>query len=156
MSRPGALGLALVWVSLLSCARGAPLTLDAIESGRQRWRAGGVTDYRMRVKIKSDRTQAGEFRIEVQQGKLHRIARDGESVGMRDPFYTVDGLFGFLLQELEMAQEPGRFWAAPAGAYIHQRAHFDVDLGYPRRYIRAVGGTEHNIVITVEDFERRN
>ena len=72
-----------------------------------------------------------------------------------DPFYSVEGIFGFLTDELAMAKQPTRFWQAAADARIHQRADFHQARGYCRRYLRAVSGTRHSILLEVVDLQPR-
>lgn len=144
---------ALAFLAMGGCAKGDPLTAKAIDAAEARWRAAPMGAYRMRLEITGDRIEEGEFVVEVRDSVVASVTRNGESITTRDDFYTVDGLFDMLRQELEMAAQPQLFWQQPTNSRIYQRALFDEKSGYCRRYLRSVTGTQHNIVITVEALE---
>jgi hypothetical protein len=133
-----------------ACARGEPLSEATLSAAKARWAARGLADYDVHLEIEGDLVQEGEFEVEVRGRQVRVVRRNGAAVETHDAFYSVDGMFGFLGEELEMAKEPVRYWSAPADARIFQRARFDEDSGRLRRYVRAVSGTKHNIVITVD------
>jgi len=153
LGRFGLRGVAVILLLLGGCAKGDPLTGAAIDAAEARWRANPLAAYRMHLEISGDLIQEGEFVIEVRDGEVASVTGNGETITTRDDFYTVDGLFTMLRQELEMATQPHLFWQPPKDARIYQRAHFDAQTGYCRRYLRSVTGTQHNIVIKVTALE---
>lgn len=135
--------------SLVACAKGEPLTLDALQEAQARWRASAPNAYTLKIEISGDLVQEGEFEVTVRGDEVVKATRNGQVITTRDAFYTVPGMHAFLREELEMAQNPARYWNASPETRIYQRAHFDPELGYTRRYLRAVTGTQHNVVITI-------
>ncbi|MEZ4272038.1 MAG: DUF6174 domain-containing protein [Myxococcota bacterium] len=146
------LGVGCLLVAAIGCAKGEPLTLTAIQDAQARWEARGLHSYRMVLEIDGDLIDSGRFEVEVRHDKITRLTRNQVAVASRDPFYTVDGFFKFLRDELEMAADPARYWQASPGTNIHQRAHFHA-WGYPTRYLRAVVGTKQNITVVVKDVQ---
>jgi len=138
------------------CAGGSPLDSQQIDTARDRWRAVQLSNYDLRMSIDGDRIQKGSFEITVLARRVQKVVRNGETIPSRDAFYTVDGMFDFLGDELQMAQNPQRYWQVGKDASIHQRVTFDDKLGFVRQYIRAVRGTQHNIVIKVEELTARS
>lgn len=139
----------------LGCQRGDPLTAAAIAQAEATWQDYGVDDYQLELDIEGDLVEEGKFRISVQDGRVTDARRNGKTISTRDPFYTVPGLFKFLRDEIEMAQQPALYWQAGPGTNIYQRALFDARAGYLKRYLRAVTGTKHNIKIRVTRLTAR-
>ena len=143
----------LIAVALLTgCTRGDTLTAEGLAAAKARWADQGLTSYRMEVEITGDRVEEGHFRVSVEDGAVTEVSRNDKPVVSRDAFYTIDGMFSMLGDELRMAQQAQRYWQAAEGARVYQRAYFDPDRGYCRRYLRAVTGTQHNIVIEVHQL----
>jgi hypothetical protein len=153
MKRYGPSVLAALLLLSAACQKSAPLTEQRVSSARKQWAALGLRNYRVRLTIEGDRIQEGDFEIDVRDGRIANLKRNGVPVESRDAFYTVDGMFKFLMDELDMATNPALYWQAPKGTRIHQRAAFHEQKGYVTRYIRAVVGTKHNISIKVSDLE---
>ena len=142
-----------VLLTTANCAKGEDLTRERLGQAAARWQQASISSYRMTLEITGDRIKAGTFEIEVIRNKIKAVSRNGKNIGSNDRFYSLDGLFKFLDDELEIAKEPARYFNAPSDTRVYLRAHFDPKLGYPTRYLRSVVGTDHNITLEVVHFE---
>ena len=150
--RPSLAGLLLLWFATYGCAKGDPLTPEALKTAQALWQQHNLTSYSVSFKIDGNRIESGKFDIVVDKGDIVKAARNGENLATTDTFYTVKGLFEFLAHELELASEPARYFGAPADARVYLRAHFDPKLGYPTRYLRSVVGTKHQVTVEIVSF----
>ena len=48
-------------------------------------------------------------------------------------------MFDTLDEELDMAADPEKGFAAPQGSQVYQHAEFDAEYGYPKKYRRTPG-----------------
>ena len=134
---------------MMSCAKGLPLTRAALKESQLRWAANGLPSYRLELEVAGDKIETGAFVIEVRNNRIDFATRNDQELQEPDHFYTVDGLFKFLSNELELGQEPGRYFGASPNSRIYMNVHFHKTLGYPIRYLRAVTETKQNITVTV-------
>ena len=139
---------------LVGCAKGESFTPTELRAAEGIWKAQGFQSYALTLEISGDNVETGLFEIEVNQGDIIKATRNGDNLATTDKFYTVDGIFAFLENELELGKEPGRYFGAAPGARIYMRAHFDSELGYPTRYLRAVTDTKHNITVEVKRLKK--
>lgn len=97
--------------------------------------------------------ERGEFEIQVQNDTVTSVKRNG---ALANPAsgqdYSVDGLFKFLREEMDLAKNPSLL-GAPAGYSVYFMASFDDKTGRLRHYRRAVGGISNSIDIEVLRFE---
>jgi hypothetical protein len=129
----------------LFVARRIPeLTAATFESATQRWDQNGPASYRMHIKIEGN--QPGTVEIEVRDGEVTAMTRDGRAPPQRRTWdaWTVPGQFEMIEREVEMAADPEGEMHASRGTRLWLRCEFDQHLGYPRRFHRAAlgGGTE--------------
>lgn len=98
--------------------------------------------------------QPGEVHIEVRDGTVTKMTRDGvtPSQSRTWEYWTVPEQFETIAQDFDSAERSGGFGAAP-GTQTTLKAEFDTTLGYPRRYERYVLGTNLNVDWTVTRFE---
>lgn len=123
----------------------------ALPRARDRWKGRGIVDYDITVLAETDARPAERVRTEVRAGKAVRLLRNGQPVDLRDA-YTVDGLFGLIEREVEMAaaKGPGATGGAPRGAKL--KASFHETLGVPMVFKR-LAPNRLSLVITVERLE---
>ena len=149
------LGFAALWLIRTSSQqeRIPTLTRAAYEQAVARWEAHGPASYDMDVEIRGRR--AGQVQIEVRNGEVTQMARDGHTPQQRRTwdYWTVPTLLDTIGQELDMAADPVAGFHAPAGSVVVQQAEFDPTLGYPRRYRRLILGTPLDVEWIVMRFE---
>ena len=153
-----ALGVLLALVSILAVAvarRGpvAPeITRQDLAAAEGRWQEHGPASYNMDLMIGG--RQAGPVHIEVRDGNVTRMTRDGVVPSQRRTwdYWTVPEQFETIRQDFDSAETSGGFGAAP-GTQTILRADFDPQYGYPRHYQRFVLGTNLNVDWLVTHFE---
>jgi hypothetical protein len=145
--------LTFAGVALFLRTRGTvpPLTADDLEAAERLWDEFGPADYDLDVELGG--RQSGRFHVEVRSGRTTKVTRNGVPPQRRTwDTWTVPGMFDTLYQELELAAQPDGAFGQP-GARAVQRANFDDQLGFPRRYERFVLGTVYEIRWEVTRFE---
>ena len=135
---------------MFACSKKEPLVRGALEAGEQLWKMQGRSDYTLYLEIAGDKIKSGEFVAEVKGNKLISVTRNGQALKTPDNFYTIEGLFNFLHDEIDLGRSPARYFNAPADSKVHQFMLLDKELGYPKRYVRSVFGTKHNITLEIE------
>ena len=141
-------------LALLAGCAYQPLSQTNLQEAQSRWAATHCSRYRLRLDIAGDRIEAGNFSVEV-DGPNTRVTRNGRVLEHPDAFYSVEGLFHFLANEIELGHDPPRFFEAAPDATVYQQIIYDKTWGYPQRYVRAISGTSHNITLDIKDFSTR-
>ena len=130
------------------------LTSKDLDAARALWHQSAVTDYDLDVEVSG--AQSGRYAIEVRGGKLRRITRDGEPANPADgDYWTVEGLFRTIEQELYLAQSGTDAMQLPSGAQIVLLGRFDLTMGYPIDYVRQVTGASQSVRIHVHGLVPR-
>jgi len=131
-----------------------PLTAENLEQAQRLWQARGPRSYDLDLAIGGIR--AGTVHVEVRQGQVTAMSRDGHSPSQRRTWdaWTVPGQFDTLETELADMAHPERGFAAPPGAQVVERVRFDPELGFPRRYVRWVLGTNLEVEWSTTRFQR--
>jgi hypothetical protein len=148
------LGLVTVLVVLrVFVAQRIPeLTEARLTEAEDRWDRAAVASYDMDIKIGG--AQPGLVHIEVRNGEVSAMTRDGRSPPARTWIvWTVPGMFETLERELELAQDPVHEMQAAAGTELRLRSEFDPQLGYPRKYHRYVTGGGPEVFWQVTRFQ---
>jgi hypothetical protein len=118
---------------------GEPLTAGGLDAAEARWREAGPRDYDLAVSVRG--AQSGEHRIEVRGGRVVAMTTGGAPVDPRVwPYWSVEGLFRFLRDELGARDRAREAHDAEGSAQVVLRVAFDGKLGYPRRFLRHVLG----------------
>ena len=144
--------LGIIWTLLAE--RIPDLTEARFEEAEQRWAANGPASYDMDLTIRG--AQPGEVHIEVRDGKVTAMTRDGKSPPERTwETWTVPGQFAMLEQEFALAADPDREGQAAPGSAVWLRADFDSKYGYPRIYHRVMTGGGPEVYWKVTRFEPR-
>ena len=125
-----------------------PLTTTTLEAARHRWEAHGTDWYRLVVQVRAPRVDPVVYEVEVAGGKLVKIERDGQSIGLEEADhndYSMAGLFALLQNDLHWIE------LQPVGdtPAVDLRAYFEPESGRLVRYRRTVG-TERRRVLVVE------
>lgn len=150
--------LALVAVSaamLCGCGTDRELTERSLREARQVWTRAGIKDYDLEWTTTGLRT--AHYRVQVRGGRVEHIGSvlpDGREIVVHPAeasFYSVDGLFATMEEELDQSHADQPFGQAPGSAAV---LRFDPDprLGYPRRYRRDVVGATKGLAIDVVKF----
>lgn len=129
------------------------LTRADYEAAADLWNAKGPTSYNLELQLTGNRP--GVIRVEVRDGQATRMQRDGVVPSQeRTWFYwTVPGMMDTIAEELEMAESPAKSFNVPGASEVIQRAQFDPQFGYPRKYDRMVLGADFETHWEVTNFE---
>jgi hypothetical protein len=145
--------VALAAVALFArCSAGQPVTPEALAEARHVWDKAGIHDYDLEWMASGKMT--AHYYVTVRGGKVRKIESivpDGRrfEVHPAEPrFYSVDGLFTTIADELAQLKEPQPF-GQPKGTKVVMRFTWDPKLGYPRSYRRNVLGTTQELAIDV-------
>ena len=132
---------------------GEPLTLEKLKAAEKIWRAHKLMNYDMEVEVSG--AQQGVHAIRVRGGKVVEMTTGGAKVSSNVwKYWTVQGMFGFLAEELENRITPRRAFGVDDPSQVVLRVHFDTELGYPRRFLRHVRGGGAEILWVVRTFRR--
>jgi len=132
----------------------APLTTERLTAARQLWQENGPADYEVTIELGGALSDTRLIR--VQDRAVVHMETDGIEVPESAwPYWTVDGMFGFLEQELRNAADPSRTYGVQDPDRIVLQAEFDPELGYPRHFLRHVLGTGQSVEWTTVAFHPR-
>ena len=146
-------GVLPVMLVMMACSGLTTLTAQALNEAEDKWKAEKQTSYRMVVSMEGDRVERGEFEVEVEQGIVTSLRRNGQAVNPASgQDYSMDGLFKIIHEEMGLAETPALL-GAPPGYSAYLMARFDDSTGRLQHYRRAVGGVSNSIDIEVLSFE---
>jgi len=138
-----------------SCSGLSTLTPEMMDRAEAKWSAGKPVSYRLVVSMEGDRVERGEFDVQVENGVVTSLKRNGKMVNLQSgEDYSMDGLFKMVRNEMDLARNPSLF-GAPAGYSAYLMASFD-DMGSLQHYRRAVGGISNSIDIQILAFEAKS
>jgi hypothetical protein len=139
---------ALPWL----LGRTEPVTREGLEAARRKWHQAGIASYNIEFVVSG--TESGRYYVEVREGQLTHISRNGQAASPNEPdYWTVNGLFRTIELELDHAEDPAH-GAFPEGSELWLRMRCDPEFGFPVRYIRQVTGTTTTgVEIRVRRFE---
>src|SRR5436190_1837062 len=125
------------------------LTAHQLSEARDRWTADNIKNYTMVVRMEGDRVERSDYEVQVQDGKVTSLKRNGRIVNpAQGQDYSMDGLFGILEQEMALAENDPSKLGAPEGYKAYVMAEFGKD-GRLVKYRRSVGGVSNTINIAV-------
>lgn len=131
---------------------GQSVTPEALAAARRDWEAAGIHDYD--VEWMASGRMTAHYYVTVRGDKVDKIesiAPDGRRFEVHPAevrFYSVQGLFTTIADELAQLKEPEPF-GQPRGTKVVMRFTRDPALGYPRSYRRNVLGTTQELAIDV-------
>jgi Family of unknown function (DUF6174) len=129
-----------------------PMTQADFEAAVERWHAHGPHDYSMTVELSG--RQSGTMVVTVRNTEPTSVKRNGVPTPERTwAYWTIDGLFQIIRVDLEGLDQPERAFDGSDVAHLVQQAEFDAELGYPRRYRRAVQTTGDAIEWEIVRFD---
>lgn len=146
------LSIVAVLALLFVFARGTLplLTEEALTAAIQRWNERGPKSYRLEISISGERS--GSVQIEVRDGEPVSLVRDGRTPARHTwDFWTVPGQLDAIQGELTGNTQA--MFGVPNHAQVIQRAEFDAELGYPRKYQRYVLGKSFETGWEIVKFE---
>lgn len=121
-----------------------PLTPEALQAARGKWREAGVHDYDIRYLM-----NGATYDVEVRDDIVTDMLVDGKPGRSAEwGLYSVDGLFRLLDMELEnLSDSSGPF--GQKGQQTIARVRFNERYGYVERYLRsaAPGGKPASIQV---------
>jgi hypothetical protein len=129
----------------------APLTFDRLDEARRRWQEAGPASYVLEVETSG--AVAAVHRIVVVEGEVVEMTTGGRvATPSAWEYWSVEGLFDFLVTELRNADNPQQAYGTGAAEVVLQ-ARFDPDLGFPSYFLRHVLGRQQSIEWNVIRFE---
>ena len=147
------LGAAATVGVLILLKPGEPLTEKTLRTAGERWRSRGLENYDLEVEVRG--VQKGRHSIQVRGGRVvHMTTGGADAPAHVRKFWTVQGMFDFLAEELRHAAQPEKVYGVSDPSQIVLRAEFDSDLGFPRRFIRHVMGRSVGIEWEVRSFQK--
>ena len=133
---------------LITRERTEPLTEAALAEAGKRWRAAGISDYRIRYEM-----HGSLYDVTVRDGIVTDATVNDGPLRSADPgAYSIEGLFRTIELELENLNDPRGPFAARAHTMV-MRVRFNSDLGYVERYLRSSGGMGRGASIVLTTFE---
>jgi hypothetical protein len=129
------------------------LTRAALDAAVSRWEANGPANYNLDLVLQGARP--GPIHVEVREGKVTQMTRDGVVPSQRRTweYWTVPGQLDTIGEELDKAEDPQGSFGTPGRGNVVQRAVFDEQFGYPRKYSRIVLGTPLEVRWEITRFE---
>jgi hypothetical protein len=140
-------------VFALTTVRRPPPAMSAadFEAAVARWRAQRPESYTMTLDVSGN--LQGTMHIVVKKSTPTMVERNGAAIaGHSWSYWTVDGLFAIIRTDLENLDQPERAFGVKDVSQLVQQAEFDPELGYPRRYRRAVRSTGDAIEWDIVEF----
>jgi hypothetical protein len=128
------------------------MTQADFDEALAKWRANRPPNYEMEINVSG--RQAGHMEVVVRNFQPLSVKRNGTLVPARTwTYWSVDGLFEIIRTDLEGLDQPERAFGAEDVSQLVQQAEFDAELGYPRRYRRAVMTTGDAIEWEIVEFK---
>jgi hypothetical protein len=124
-----------------------------LNEAEMKWNASKPPSYRLVVTMEGDRVERGEFEVQVLEGRVTSLKRNGEVIKPTEAQdYSMDGMFKIIRDEMDLAKNPSTL-GAPEGYSAYLMAQFDSRTGRLEHYRRSVGGVSNSIDIRIIRFE---
>jgi len=142
-----------VLLLITACSGLSSLSPEMLDAAEMKWNASKPPSYRLVVTMEGDRVERGEFEVQVLEGRVTSLKRNGEVVKPGEvQDYSMDGMFKIIRDEMDVAKNPSPF-EAPEGYSAYLMARFDSRTGRLEHYRRSVGGVSNSIDIRILRFE---
>lgn len=147
---------------LSGCGRSEPLGPRSLRKARETWLRTGIRSYDLDWTVSGPQT-AGRvvlYRVVVRGGlpeSVKTVRRNGTWADVHThnaEYFTVDGLFRTLEEELAQLKSPTPF-GKPKGTSILLDFVADDTYGFPRRYRRDIVGEKYGLSIDVIQFHKK-
>lgn len=147
------LAISLLSVGWFFRSSAAPLTDEALAAAEKNWESAGPASYNLDLELVG--SQAGTIQVEVRNGEVTRMVRNGHVPRQRRTWYywSVPGQFETIHIDLAGAEHPDQAFGVAPGTRAVIRAEFDERLGYPKFYQRILLGTGIHVEWTTTRFE---
>jgi hypothetical protein len=130
---------------------GERLTAALLADARARWQRHRPRAYDLEVVVSG--AQEGAHRIEVREGRVVKMTTGGGPVRENVwEYWTVDGMFRFLADELGNVERPEAAYGVAQGSEVVLRVVFDETYGYPARFLRHVIGSRQSVEWRIRGF----
>lgn len=145
-------------MALAGCGRQRELTERSLREARLVWTRAEIRDYDLEWTTSGLRT--ARYRVTVRGGRVEEVRSvlpDGRELVVHPGapgFYSVDGLFQTLEEELDQARS-ARPFGQRSGTQVVLRFDPDPSLGYPRHYRRDVVGSPKGLALDVTSLAPR-
>lgn len=145
--------------TLAGCAGGVAVTPESLREARARWGRANVRDYDIEWACAGPRN--AQYIVTVREGRVKTIESltpDGRRIVVKPfdtRFYSVDGLFMTIDEELAQLDQPSPF-GQPKGTKAVLMFSPDPTYGYPKSFRRDVMGSPAALTIDVIRFTPAN
>lgn len=130
------------------------LTENSLATAKTIWKERGPKSYDLDVMVTG--IQQGTQHIEVRNGQVVGMTTDGVAVAEHSwKYWTVDGMFQFLDEELVQAKNPQMGFQISDPSKVYLSVYFDKEWGIPSRYLRQVFGRPLTIEWSIKHFETK-
>jgi len=151
--RPRSIVFLVLVLVAASCSGLTTLSPEILNQAEMNWNASKPSSYRLVVTMEGDRVERGEFEVQVLEGRVTNLKRNGAVVNPTEAQdYSMDGMFKIIRDEMDLAKNPSLL-GAPEGYSAYLMAQFDSRTGRLEHYRRAVGGISNSIDIRILRFE---
>jgi len=142
----------MIALLVCGCSRLDTLTPELLDQSQQKWKTHQPVAYHLVIEMSGDRVETGKFEVMVRDRQVVSLRRNGLIIRPASgQDYSMDGLFGMLMQELGLSEKPSLL-GAPEGYSAYLQARFDAETGRLIRYRRSVGGTSNSIDVKVLEY----
>jgi Family of unknown function (DUF6174) len=149
-------GVLVACTTAAGCSGGERVTAENIEAARQLWAKAAIRDYDLEY---TTAPANGHYLVTVRNGevkKVEGIQPGGERNELHPGaprYYSVDGIFTTIADELAKLKEPKPF-DQPEGTTIVMKFKTNPELGYPEWYRRDIMGTARSASIDILKLTR--
>ncbi|MEK6234151.1 MAG: DUF6174 domain-containing protein [Planctomycetales bacterium] len=129
------------------------LTQQRLDDARARWIKNRPPGYRLEVQVRG--RMPGRYELEIRGDQVASVRVNGlepQRIPTRSTWMVLRQ-FDYMQRERDGVEQPDKVFGVPAGTTVTQRAEFDPQFGYPKRYLRSVHGTAMTIEWETVRFE---
>jgi hypothetical protein len=147
----GVLGLIATVVAIPYLpGRTEPVTRERLAEAARLWEQAHITNYDLDLEVRG--AQTGRYHVAVRDGTVVEILlNDQPASPAASEYYTIDGLFLTIEEELELSERLAKSDTARKQP-VWLRMRCDRKLGYPVRYIGQIPGRPRGVEILVRRF----
>jgi hypothetical protein len=142
--------------SIAGCSGGEDVTDERIAAARNLWASAGIRDYDLEY---TTAPANGHFLVTVRDGTVEKVeaVQEGGARNELHPaatrYYSIDGLFTTIADELAQRKKPRPF-DLPPDSTILMKFKTNPEFGYPEWYRRDIMGASRSARIDVLKLTR--